>query len=78
LESNWRGLAWDMNFMPSDIIMTARVQTGFFAGLWVAYQPNPTSAAWMFNVSPTTFPSFVTFAPRNTPHFPYGYDVDPD
>lgn len=64
--------------MPGLQNMAARILTGMWANFWVVTQPNPTSAAWVFVLSPTTFPVFVSFVPRNQPHFPYGYDVEPD
>lgn len=78
LESEWRANAWKYWFQPSSIDMVARIRSGFWVNRWVAKQPNPTSAAWVFLVSPVTFPTFVSFVPRNAPNFPYGYDVDPD
>jgi len=67
-----------MNLMPSTLDMAARILTGVWSAFWIVKQPSPTGAAWVFALTPASLPAFVSFVPRNTPHFPYGYDVDPD
>lgn len=47
------------------------------AGQWICWQQEPLSP-FTINWSPGSVPVFVHFVPRNTPHFPYGYPVDPD
>lgn len=69
---------WIYNFLPSLVRMVARVSAGIYTGYYIATAPSPISDAWIFTVSPTTFPTFQGFIPRLQQHFPYGYLVDPD
>jgi hypothetical protein len=80
LESNWRWSVLEYAMQDSDWLLCAGVPD-FFPADYVLVQRRGSPWVWLYQrtvfLRPPTFRGRFLITPAN-PHFPYGFDVDPD